>query len=1033
MLDHVPRFTTDAAARIARELYDLDATATPLPSERDQNFLLTTPDGPRAVLKIANAREDRAMLDAQQQALAHLATTVDVVPRPIPTLAGEAFADVGAPDGPRHLVWAVTHRPGVPLARARRRSPALLEDLGRRAGELARGLATFDHPAIHRDFHWDLARARHVVAEHRALLDDALGADVDAVMARFDAETAPLLASLRRSALHGDLNDHNVLVLDGADPWTRGQRVTGIVDLGDMVHGWTAGDLAIAAAYVMTEADDPLAAAASLVRGCHATFPLEEPEIDALFGLALMRLAASACLAAHQRRQRPENAYLDVSQSAIRRALPRLARIPFRLAAAVFRDACGLEPVPSSARVRAWLAAHTGQFAPVLGVDLRRDPCVVLDLSVGSPLVSGDPRDNAEPALTQRIADVSRGGAEGAETPNELVFSASSAAPHEAIAIGRWDEPRLLYTAPFFVTPDGEPRTIHIGLDLFAPAGTPVYAPLDGTVHAFADNHVVQDYGPVIVLRHATDDGTAFFALYGHLSRASLDGLAVGRRIARGERFASLGTPEENVGWTPHLHLQIITDPLALGTDFPGVAPASQRAVWRSLSPDPNLIVGVPAERFPPPTPAKRETLAQRRRRFPANLSLAYREPLRIVRGWMQHVYDDEGRRFLDAYNNVPHVGHCHPRVVRAVQAQAAVLNTNTRYLSDRAVTFAERLAATLPEGLEVCAFVNSASEANELALRLARAYTGRRETIVLEAAYHGNTTSLVDISPYKHAGPGGTGTPDWVRVAPLPDVYRGPYRRDDPTAATKYAGHVAQIARELVDEGRGVAAFIAETCPSVGGQLVLPAGYLAEVYRHVRAAGGVCIADEVQTGLGRMGTHCWAFEAHDVVPDIVVIGKPLGNGHPVAAVVTTRAIADAFDNGMEYFSTFGGNDVSCAAGLAVLDVLRDEGLQAHAHAVGERLLAGLRPLIARYPIVGDVRGSGLFLGAELVRDRETLEPAGEEASFVANRFRELGILLGTDGPWHNVVKIRPPMPFGFSDADRLVETFERILGEDFS
>jgi len=236
---------------------------------------------------------------------------------------------------------------------------------------------------------------------------------------------------------------------------------------------------------------------------------------------------------------------------------------------------------------------------------------------------------------------------------------------------------------------------------------------------------------------------------------------------------------------------------------------------------------------------------------------------------------------------------------------------------------------------------------------------------------------------------------------------------------------------RGLAERGRGVAAFIAETAPSVGGQLILPEGYLAEVYRHVRAAGGVCVADEVQTGLGRLGTHFWAFEAHGVVPDVVVMGKPLGNGHPMAAVVTTRAIADAFDNGMEYFSTFGGNDVSSVTGLAVLDVLRDEELQAHALAVGDRLLAGLRPFVDRFPIVGDVRGSGLFLGVELVRDRDTRAPAAAEASFVANRMRELGILLGTDGPWHNVVKIRPPMPFDLDDADRLVSAFERVLADE--
>jgi 4-aminobutyrate aminotransferase-like enzyme len=223
---------------------------------------------------------------------------------------------------------------------------------------------------------------------------------------------------------------------------------------------------------------------------------------------------------------------------------------------------------------------------------------------------------------------------------------------------------------------------------------------------------------------------------------------------------------------------------------------------------------------------------------------------------------------------------------------------------------------------------------------------------------------------------------------------------------------------------------FIAETCPSVGGQLVFPTGYLSSVYDHVRRAGGVCIADEVQTGLGRMGTSFWAFEDQHVVPDIVVMGKPLGNGHPIGAVATTRAIASAFDNGMEFFSTFGGNTVSCAVGLAVLDVVRDERLQEHARGVGEHLLANLRALGERYSVIGDVRGSGLFLGVELVRNRETLEPAGPEAGFVANRMRERGILLGTDGPYHNVVKIRPPMPFTASDAELLVEAFDQALGE---
>jgi 4-aminobutyrate aminotransferase-like enzyme len=269
------------------------------------------------------------------------------------------------------------------------------------------------------------------------------------------------------------------------------------------------------------------------------------------------------------------------------------------------------------------------------------------------------------------------------------------------------------------------------------------------------------------------------------------------------------------------------------------------------------------------------------------------------------------------------------------------------------------------------------------------------------------------------------------VLAAPLPDDYRGPYTRGEGEAGRKYAQHVAALIGQLRARGGGFAGFIAETLPSVGGQIVLPPGYLAAVYKHVRAAGGLCIADEVQVGFGRLGTHFWGFETQGVVPDIVVLGKPIGNSFPLAAVVTTPEVAASFDNGMEFFSTFGGNPVACAAGLAVLDVLRDERLQERALRVGNHLLAGLRGLIERHAIAGDARGAGLFLGVELVRDRATLEPAPSEAAYVVNRLRECGILAGTDGPYHNVIKLRPPLIFAERDADFFVAALDRILAVD--
>jgi len=396
------------------------------------------------------------------------------------------------------------------------------------------------------------------------------------------------------------------------------------------------------------------------------------------------------------------------------------------------------------------------------------------------------------------------------------------------------------------------------------------------------------------------------------------------------------------------------------------------------------------------------DLMRARRRVLGGNLSVAYEKPLHIVRGYKQYLYDDEGRRYLDAYNNVAHVGHCHPKVVAAGQRQMELLNTNTRYLSELILEYAEKLKATLPESLSVCYFVNSGSEANELAIRLARAHTKARDMIVLEHAYHGNTTTLIDISPYKHDGRGGEGAPSWVHTARLPTS------ADD-------AQDVSDIVQNLETPLCG---FIAETMPSVAGQIILPDGYLNKVYEAVRGAGGVCIADEVQTGFGRIGTHFYAFEKYGVVPDIVVLGKPIGNGHPIGAVITTRAIADSFNNGMEFFSTFGGNNVSCAIGLKVLEVVHEENLQAHALRVGDHMLARLHALNPHHEVIREIRGSGFFLGVELTHD----------AKSVVNQMRERGILMGTEGPLNNVIKIRPPMPFSIEDADQLVETLAEVL-----
>ena len=424
------------------------------------------------------------------------------------------------------------------------------------------------------------------------------------------------------------------------------------------------------------------------------------------------------------------------------------------------------------------------------------------------------------------------------------------------------------------------------------------------------------------------------------------------------------------------------------------------------------------------------DILALREKHLGKSLSISYKKPLHIVRGEMQYLYDVSGRGFVDCVNNVCHVGHCHPHVVKAAQEQMALLNTNTRYLHELLVTYAERLTSLFPEKLSVCFFVCTGSEANELALRLARTYTGQQDVIVLDSAYHGHTTALIDISPYKHDGPGGYPTPKYVHKVPIADGYRGRYTYEDTSAGEKYAGEVGKAVEKIRRGGRQPAAFFAESVVSCGGQVEHSPGYLKTSYQYVREAGGVCVADEVQVGFARVGSHFWGFETQDVIPDIVTLGKPIGNGHPLAAVVTTPEIAEAFANGMEYFNTFGGNPVSCAIGNAVLDVIHENQLKLHALKVGTHLKSKLTNLKEKHELVGDIRGRGLFLGIEFVRNRKTLEPADSEAAEVVEKMKDRGFLLSTDGPLHNVIKIKPPLPFDLTNADTLVDQMDGVLEE---
>lgn len=564
----------------------------------------------------------------------------------------------------------------------------------------------------------------------------------------------------------------------------------------------------------------------------------------------------------------------------------------------------------------------------------------------------------------------------------------------------------------------GKGAKVALGLCLRSYSRAPLFAPAD----AFVERVIEGETGSVLILRVSDDEPTPIFVLIRNIRSA---GLLEGQAISAG---ASIGELAEIAQNSYETMIQVLRHSTTVDALPPQSVDREKLRRWSKICPDPRVMLDLPEELFENVVSSP-EVLQKRRRKFLApSLSLSYKSPLSIVRGVGPYLIGHDGRHYLDMVNNVTHVGHCNPRVVRAIQEQVATLNTNARYLHTAILDYAERLTSTLPDPLNVCIFVNSGSEANEVALRMARAHTGRAGAIAIEGAYHGHSTALIDVSSYKFDGPGGAGRKPHVHLAPVPDPYRGAHTGYSEQSAQRYADELQSVIAEVSETHEEPALFICESLQGVGGQIIPPKSYLRHAFRVAREQGLVCIADEVQVGLGRVGSHMWAFDSQDAVPDIVTIGKPIGNGHPVSAVVTTPEIAASFANGMEYFNTFGGNPVSCAAAIAVLDSIEEEGLQQNAHVVGSYLLERLNELAQTHTLIGDVRGLGLFIGVELVRDRDTKDPASEEALFVVEHLRTNGILLSTEGPYNCVLKIKPPIVFRQEHADDFLKALDLAL-----
>jgi 4-aminobutyrate aminotransferase-like enzyme len=848
-----------------------------------------------------------------------------------------------------------------------------------------------------------LAQSSWIKDQLSCITDPTRRKIIDDIAENF-TQLEPALAKLPTQATHNDANDYNILVTGELnDP----RRVSGLIDLGDMCTTARICDLAIAAAYIVLDHEAPETALAALVGGYHEAYPLTAGEVDMIWPLLRARLAVSVVNSTLMAAENPDDPYVTISQAPVWRFLDECT-VHGELLNARLRAACRLPVVEGADRVMAWLHQERGEFAPLLGQQIADAP--MGSLSVENSIWPQNPFDLP-------LKEAARVGEEFEDNGR--------------IWLGYYHEPRLIYAAPAFRKGPwkaSDRRTVHLAVDAFAPAGTPMFAPLRGEVFIaeYRDGHL--DYGGVIILWHETPEGDPFYTLYGHLDPEFLDRLKPGQVIEKGEEFCRFGDPSMNGGWAPHVHFQLALTTEGIEADWPGVGDPDEMYMWRAICPNPAALLNLPDSKVRYHPSQKAEVLTKRKAQFGGNLTLTYKDPVMVMRGWKHHLFDEWGRPYLDAYNNVPHVGHAHPRIQAVAADQLKRVNTNTRYLHPAQTAFADKILSKLPDHLEVCFFVNSGSEANELALRLARAHTGAKGMVTPDHGYHGNTNGAIAVSAYKFNKPGGIGQADWVELVEVADDYRGSYRRDDPNRAQKFADLIDPAIASLQQSGHGVAGFIAETFPSVGGQIIPPKGYLAAVYKKIRAAGGVCIADEVQTGLGRLGDYYFGFEHQDALPDIVVLGKSIGNGHPLAVLVTTKEIAKSFDNGIEFFSTFGGSTLSCRIGKEVLDIVDDEGLQQNAKIVGAHLIDGLKTLETKFTCVGDVRGMGLFLGVELINLDGS--EGTEICSYVKNRMRDHRILIGSEGPKDNILKIRPPLTIDVEDADMIIAVLDRVLGE---
>jgi len=984
--------------------YNIKGSVEKLDGEIDYNYKIQSSNANNYLLKISRPNFDKDYIDYQIKLLDHLNTDCKIeLAFNISTVDNKKFCVFKDSFGNDRCVRLISWIDGRLWSSVNPIEESLRRQLGVKSAILSNSLNNFNHSFSKRKIDWDISNCLWV-EEHIEKFDINKREIVLNIIKSFK-NNLPIYKKLKKSIIHNDINDNNIIVSNDLLKPT----INSIIDFGDSVFSQTINDLAITCSYGIMNVNDPLAACCEIINGNNSISIISDEELKLLYNLIAVRLVISVTKSLINKIEEPENEYLLISEKPAWNLLKKWSKINSEYAYYSFRRACNLDAHQNKNKFTKWTKSKKFSITELFP-EINKNKFFKIDLSIGSEWIGG--RNEIEDL------DVFQFKIECLQKKHS-----------DKIIAGGYLEPRSIYTSNNYEkigNYGSESRTVHLGLDFWLPPKTKVCAMFDGEVITAVNDKGHKEYGGLVILKHTTED-MEFYTLYGHNTVDSVLKNKVGSKVKKGDVIAEIANYPENGNWATHLHFQIMLSMLDYETDYPGVCFYNQIDVWKDLCPDPNLLFKskeLAVNIFEP----SKELLKYRNNHLGKSLKLHYEEPIHVVRGEGVYLIDNNGRKYLDTVNNVAHVGHENPSVVAKGKSQMSILNTNSRYLHKNINELSEELLDTLPKELCVVHFVNSGSEANELAIRMMKSHTGQKDIIVSEHGYHGNTNICVDISSYKFDGKGGSGAPENTHVIPIPNEFNGKYK--GPKASKKYVDEVKNAIDNIKSKKRGLGGLIIEPILSCGGQVELPKNFLRDSYKLIKKNGGICISDEVQVGFGRLGKSFWGFQFHNVIPDIITIGKPLGNGHPIGAVVCTKEVANSFANGMEFFNTFGGNPVSCSIGTEVLRYVKSEKLQKNAQHIGEYFKKELKKLSSQYDIIGDVRGQGLFLGVEFI-DKE-MNALHEESIYIINRLKQFGILSSVDGPKNNVIKIKPPLTFNKHNCDMFIFYLRKILNEDF-